>query len=160
MAEGRSSKQGKSGLEPLAFEGLYVPGWGNGLVPDAPTRRDWDINSEAELRPPPPPASLPLRRPCGRGAPGGGSRLLCPGADTDTKGIRVHPPPPPRHVGPLEPSSATPAAPWPWPQSWPGGDSADIQVSIWVNCLGGERARSDGEHSRGKRTPHFSPYPF
>lgn len=54
MAEGRSSKQGKSGLEPLAFEGLYVPGWGNGLVPDAPTRRDWDINSEAELRPPPP----------------------------------------------------------------------------------------------------------
>jgi len=55
VAEGRSSKQGKSGLEPLAFEGLYVPGWGNGLVPDAPTRRDWDINSEAELRPPPPP---------------------------------------------------------------------------------------------------------
>ena len=68
--------------------------------------------------------------------------------------------PPPRHVGPQEPGSATPAAPWPWPQPWPGGDSADLQVSIWVHNLGGETARSDEEYSRGKRTPQFSPHPF
>lgn len=37
---GRSAKQEKSGLELLGLEGLYVHGWGNGLVPDAPTRRD------------------------------------------------------------------------------------------------------------------------
>lgn len=34
-------------------------GVGSGLVPDAPTRRDWAINSTAELRPPPPLFSPP-----------------------------------------------------------------------------------------------------
>lgn len=38
--EGRSAKREKSGLEPLGFEDFCVHGWGNGLVPDAPTRRD------------------------------------------------------------------------------------------------------------------------
>lgn len=57
--------------------------------------------------------------------------------------------------------SATPAAPWPWPQPWPGGDSADLQVSIWVHNLGGERARSDEEYSREqKNNPNSPPPPF
>lgn len=80
-------------------------GVGSGLVPDAPTRRDWAINSTEELRPP----SLLRSRRCARGAPGGGTRIQRWGTDTDTKGIRV--PPHTRHVGPQVPGSSNPEAP-------------------------------------------------
>ncbi|XP_005885010.1 PREDICTED: MAPK-interacting and spindle-stabilizing protein-like isoform X2 [Myotis brandtii] len=65
---------------------------------------------------PPPPSTPPHRAPrawrgsrrCARGAPGGGTSIRCPGADTDTKGIQMpphamwapgNPAPPPRLPG-------------------------------------------------------------
>lgn len=67
--------------------------------------------------------------------------------------------PSPRHVRPREPSSATQAAPWPWPQSWPGGDAADIQVPIWAHSLGGKEQGVMGNLAGAKDTPNSPPPP-
>lgn len=65
-------------------------------------------------------------------------------------------PPHTRHVGPREPDSAAPAARWPWLGSWPGGDSADIQVSGRTAWEGKERGVM-GNVAGAKETPNCPP---
>lgn len=61
-----------------------------------------------------------------------------------------------RHVGPRESGSAAPAAGWPWLGSWPGGDSADIQVSGRTAWEGRELGVM-GNVAGAKETPNCPP---
>ena len=91
------------------------------------------------------------------GAPGGGTRIRCRGADTDTKGIQV---PLPTPCGPPGTRFRHPGCPRALASvlaSWRSCGHSGIYLG---SQPGRERARSDGEHSRGKRNPQFSPHPF
>lgn len=129
-------------------------GVGSGLVPDAPTRRDWAINSTEELRPP----SLLRSRRCARGAPGGGTRIQRWGTDTDTKGIRV--PPHTRHVGPQVPGSSNPEAPMA-PASILARQRLCGHSGIYLGVQAGRGKNKEqwGTWQKQKK-PHFFLHPF
>jgi hypothetical protein len=133
----------------------------HGLVPDAPTRTDWAINSKAKLRRPPPPPPPPLALlSSGAGAVPGTHREEGLGFSAGAQIPRESgcAPPTPGHVGPQGTRLLHPGCPMAR-ASILARESADIQVSIWAYNLGGGKEQW-GNIAGAKDTLSSSSTPF